>query len=724
VRIIVFIFFLLFIGCSTKQPSIIKLTDKEKSIKISKKGNFLFYAYLKNGNEVKKISKEILDYSNNEEIIRVYDNGYFPIYDDIYGVEKCNYILLNQEKHFCRSFYTVKASDNAKNFMAKIILKTAGGKIFSNYKFKSSIIEAKLPQIKNLLEKNDFDTLGVIRAKSIPINKIVISKQDYTLDKFIVFDEKNNIKDIVNMNDLKEKDIFESVSILTKRLMNVYLKPRTHINITTSIPPKIPKPKLPLPPKLIKNEFETKAMFQKRVHDAMQKREEEIQKLQTDFRKAVEARNQKVKELKQFNLQNIKEIEEEQSNKKRNVKKYIPYFTSIAMQFLINNLNLKNLQYDAENMLMYADLVSKNKSYQKKIYLKIPLSDAQKFKNKKYFNPIITYKYNNSKLTLTDIKVDNYHAKLSQIDFKPQPMIVNLKDIKLNSDMKQTVFEPQNPNLKDKYRVVGSMITEDVDMTITNFQDDLPNLLAKISIHSKDPKKWLFVIGAEEYDNTDNVTYSKRSAETFLKVAKKSLGVTARNTYALIGDKATSGAIEDKLNRMLENVKEGDSIYFFYSGHGIPVLPNRVPYLLPKDKIPDYIGRNSFFKLNNIYNLLSNSKASKVIAVMDSCFSGSTDGRSVFKGVAGSVLIPKKVTFDHDKMVVLTAGRDKQFSNMYPQKGHRLFSYFVMKSLLEGKRGVKDIYNAIYPSVKSVSNGFGDLKRQEPTIEGNEELSF
>ena len=109
---------------------------------------------------------------------------------------------------------------------------------------------------------------------------------------------------------------------------------------------------------------------------------------------------------------------------------------------------------------------------------------------------------------------------------------------------------------------------------------------------------------------------------------------------------------------------------------------------------------------------------------MDSCFSGSTDGHSLFTGVAGSVLVPKKVTFNHDKMVVLTAGREKQFSNMYPKKGHRLFSYFVMKSLLEGKRAVSDVYNYVYPKVKSVSNGFGDLKRQEPTIEGNEGLRF
>ena len=47
---------------------------------------------------------------------------------------------------------------------------------------------------------------------------------------------------------------------------------------------------------------------------------------------------------------------------------------------------------------------------------------------------------------------------------------------------------------------------------------------------------------------------------------------------------------------------------------------------------------------------------------------------------------------------------------------NRLFSYFVMKSILKGKRSVSDVYNFVYCKVKSTSNGLGDLKRQEPTL--------
>jgi hypothetical protein len=96
----------------------------------------------------------------------------------------------------------------------------------------------------------------------------------------------------------------------------------------------------------------------------------------------------------------------------------------------------------------------------------------------------------------------------------------------------------------------------------------------------------------------------------------------------------------------------------------------------------------------------------------------------VIKGVAASRLVPKKVSFDKSKMVVLTAGKDKQYSNMYEEKGHRLFSYFLMKSLLKGKTNIDDIYKEVYTNVKDESYKMGDMKIQEPTIEGNKKLQL
>ncbi|MBI4680613.1 MAG: hypothetical protein HY753_05255 [Nitrospirae bacterium] len=49
-----------------------------------------------------------------------------------------------------------------------------------------------------------------------------------------------------------------------------------------------------------------------------------------------------------------------------------------------------------------------------------------------------------------------------------------------------------------------------------------------------------------------------------------------------------------------ERLKEGDMVYFYYSGHGVPDNSGE-SFILPKDNIPDYIEKEDRFKLSNIY---------------------------------------------------------------------------------------------------------------------------
>jgi len=205
-----------------------------------------------------------------------------------------------------------------------------------------------------------------------------------------------------------------------------------------------------------------------------------------------------------------------------------------------------------------------------------------------------------------------------------------------------------------------------------------------------------------------------------ISAMQKRLGISERNTYSLIDEKATGGAIKGQLERLLENVKEGDNIYFYYSGHGIPSGENGEAFILPKDVIADYVTRESEFMARNIYKKLSDSKAGKIVAFVDSCYSGKTDGISNIKGVAAGVFKTKKVEFDSSKMVVFTAGTNGQFSNAYSEKGQRLFSYFVAKGLAtRADLDINSLYQEVSVNVKDESFKMGDNKRQVPQIEGN-----
>lgn len=254
------------------------------------------------------------------------------------------------------------------------------------------------------------------------------------------------------------------------------------------------------------------------------------------------------------------------------------------------------------------------------------------------------------------------------------------------------------------------------------YGDDIPRLLAEAKTAPADKTKWLLTIGIEKYKNSDPIAYAERSARFFTEVAKKILGIIPENSFILINENATSGEIKNHLRMLLEEVKEGDTIYFYYNGHGVPVKNRNgeaEPYLLPQDGRAEYIQEEDDFKLRRFYKRLTDSKASKVVAIVDSCFSGATDNKSVIKGVAAGRLAPKRIRINEKKMVVLTAGQKTQYSNMYPKKKHRLFSYFVMRSLLEGSKDAQELFEDIGHKVEDASRALGPLKKQQPTLEGN-----
>ncbi len=264
---------------------------------------------------------------------------------------------------------------------------------------------------------------------------------------------------------------------------------------------------------------------------------------------------------------------------------------------------------------------------------------------------------------------------------------------------------------------------EQKNLVTTN---DLDDLLSKAPMVKVDGKKWLFAIGLENYKYTDSIIYAKRSAEMFVKVAQKTLGVSTQNTYLLINENATSSDIKNKMKLMLRNVKEGDTIYFYYNGHGVPAVDKgNEPFILSTDMMPDFVGDEPAFMMKQMYKELSDSKAGSIIAVVDSCFSGSADGKSIQKGVVATRMRPKAIDFDKTKMVVLTAGKDTQYSNAYNQKAHRMFSYFVMEELLKGDKNIKEVYGSVYKNTKEMTRAnYGDMRIQEPTMDGNTALSF
>ena len=301
-----------------------------------------------------------------------------------------------------------------------------------------------------------------------------------------------------------------------------------------------------MPPQedLVKSQFETKKEFEQRVEKIRAKREKEIEQLQDKYRRDVEFRNKKLEE-RRANVENMRlELMQEYINT------------------LFGKLTLKSLTYDAETQTAFGEIYGKNSSFSEKISFKIDPNSAKKlFENPNMSNHSIIFSFNASdELYVKEINISGgvfstYSATLTDKSYKPEIVKVALSDKKLENIV-------QNPNLIDRY-----------ETRIVEFKgdrkDDLASMVAKMKQAPIDNKKWLFVFAVENYDETDSVLYAKNSAEIFTQAMQKRLGISQRNSYVYIDSKATTTALNDHLDRFLKNVKQGDSVYFYYSGHGI-----------------------------------------------------------------------------------------------------------------------------------------------------------
>ena len=440
--------------------------------------------------------------------------------------------------------------------------------------------------------------------------------------------------------------------------------------------------------KLVRGEFETTKSFNKRVAVIKKKQKSIFKKHQKKLNKA----------------------------KSRAQKKAI----AAALNYVWGKPILSNLMYDADNGYFVADLKLENKKdFMKKVAIKVDLANAKKFKQSfSKLKPQAIFKFDGKSVKLKEIKVPykkkNYIALFTDKAIYDKRVAVNIGN----------EFEVGNSGKFDISIAQNNVRSFDTS-SLVNLHE-LDDMLKKSVAVKKDPKKWLFVVGIEKYDYTSNISYAKRSAQMFTKTAQKRLGVPKSNTYTLINSSATQAKIKTGLRKLLRRVEKGDTIYFYYNGHGIPIPTQKnEPYMLPSDSEPDYIADEAFFSLKSIYGKLSASKAKKVVAFVDSCFSGMTDGKAVMKGVAATKMVAKTVNFDKEKMVVFSAGKAYQYSNGYNKKGHRMFSYFVMKNIIEGETDIKKLYKTTKHDTHGASiKEYGDVRAQEPTINGNARMSL
>ena len=140
-------------------------------------------------------------------------------------------------------------------------------------------------------------------------------------------------------------------------------------------------------------------------------------------------------------------------------------------------------------------------------------------------------------------------------------------------------------------------------------------------------------------------------------------------------------AIND-IKKIAEAYNGDLSVVFYYAGHGIPNEATKDAYLLPVDA--DGKQMDVCYSVGKLYKELGALKAKNVVVFMDACFSGAQRGEGMLASARGVALKAKAET-PQGNMVVFSAASGDETAYPYKEKGHGLFTYFLLKKLQESK---------------------------------------
>lgn len=93
------------------------------------------------------------------------------------------------------------------------------------------------------------------------------------------------------------------------------------------------------------------------------------------------------------------------------------------------------------------------------------------------------------------------------------------------------------------------------------------------------------------------------------------------------------------------------------------------------------------YSQDKLYEDLSSKPAKSVVVLLDACFSGASRDGGMLASARG-VAIKAKQNAPKGNMVVLSAAQDDETAYPYKEKGHGLFTYYLLKKLQETKGNV------------------------------------
>ena len=235
-------------------------------------------------------------------------------------------------------------------------------------------------------------------------------------------------------------------------------------------------------------------------------------------------------------------------------------------------------------------------------------------------------------------------------------------------------------------------------------------------------QKRAVIIGINDYDTVSDLQYCVADARgLFEALTGPSCGFPARNVRLLVddapdrADRPNQGNIVGALSNWLTLPKENDLVLVYFSGHGKD--EGDESYLLPssaQEAAPALTG----LPLKYVREQLRLCRAQRKLLLVDMCHGGGK-GISVMSGTAQRILAQTK------GMLTLASCQVEEKSYEWPDKGHSVFSYYLLEALSgrggadrdkDGWLSTDEVYDYVHENVVRWSKKYG--QSQTPQMQG------
>jgi tetratricopeptide (TPR) repeat protein len=241
-------------------------------------------------------------------------------------------------------------------------------------------------------------------------------------------------------------------------------------------------------------------------------------------------------------------------------------------------------------------------------------------------------------------------------------------------------------------------------------------------VRTNNDKTFAVIISNENYTMVSKVPMALNDGETFSRYCEKTLGMPKDNI------RFYPDASYGTMLRAMRDIKDISNAYsgqikviFYYAGHGIPNEATKDAFLLPIDA--DGQQTEGCYSLNKLYTELGGLNANYVVVFLDACFSGAQRDGGMLASARG-VALKAKQEDPKGNMVIFSAASGDETAFPYKDKGHELFTYFLLKKLQESKGNatLKDLGDYLTEKVKQQSVVV-NRKVQTPTVSPSATLS-